>query len=294
MNISKNNLDNFHKFLAYSIFLHIILITVFSIKYYQKTQHSNQSIDIILVTDNTTNTTKNNKPDFLAQANTKGGGNIDKKYIPKLSHNISPSVNSKNLPDKSQNKLPDKLLEPQKNPENLENISDDIINSKIKYISSKLSDNKYKQQKLNNNNQQHQELINNLITQIQQRSELYAKRPKKRFITASTLEYRDAKYISKWRKKIEYYGNKYYPSKISSRNLSGEVLLSVALKSDGSINNITISKSSGINILDEAAIQTVYMAEPFDKFTTEMKKDTDILEITRTWRFNTDNIAITN
>jgi len=130
------------------------------------------------------------------------------------------------------------------------------------------------------------------MSRIKQRAELYAKRPKRRFISASTQEYRDAEYLIKWREKLEYYGNKYYPDQAKSRDLSGEVLLLVAIKADGTLARVEVSKSSGIKILDEAAIQTVHIAAPFAKFTKEMRKDTDILEIVRTWRFNKDVMDI--
>ena len=48
-------------------------------------------------------------------------------------------------------------------------------------------------------------------------------------------------------------------------------------------------KSSGSKLLDDAAIRIVRIAAPFNPLTEEMKKDTDILEIIRIWRFQEDN-----
>ena len=44
-------------------------------------------------------------------------------------------------------------------------------------------------------------------------------------------------------------------------------------------------KSSGQRVLDAAAIKIVQMAAPFAAFPADVKRDTDILNITRTWTF---------
>jgi protein TonB len=43
--------------------------------------------------------------------------------------------------------------------------------------------------------------------------------------------------------------------------------------------------SSGHKILDDAAVRIVRMAAPFSPFPEEIRKETDILDITRTWQF---------
>jgi protein TonB len=63
----------------------------------------------------------------------------------------------------------------------------------------------------------------------------------------------------------------------------------VALNADGTVNNIELRHSSGYKLLDDAAIRIVKLAAPFAPFTAEMRKDTDILHITRTWQFLNDN-----
>lgn len=73
------------------------------------------------------------------------------------------------------------------------------------------------------------------------------------------------------------------------RNLSGKVLLLVSIKANGEIKQVKIEKSSGIKVLDDAAVQTIHLAAPFEAFTKEMRKDTDVLEIIRTWSFNEED-----
>jgi protein TonB len=46
-----------------------------------------------------------------------------------------------------------------------------------------------------------------------------------------------------------------------------------------------VRRSSGYQILDRAAERIVKMASPYAGFPANIKRDTDILVITRTWTF---------
>jgi len=67
--------------------------------------------------------------------------------------------------------------------------------------------------------------------------------------------------------------------------LQGKLRLLVALRPDGSVENIEILRSSGHRELDEGAIRIVQLAAPFQSFPVEMRKEVDRLEIIRTWKF---------
>ena len=51
------------------------------------------------------------------------------------------------------------------------------------------------------------------------------------------------------------------------------------------MDEVEINRSSGIKILDEAALRIVGLAAPYAPFPPDIAKDTDILSITRTWMF---------
>ena len=55
------------------------------------------------------------------------------------------------------------------------------------------------------------------------------------------------------------------------------------------IETVEIGRSSGHKILDDAARRIVTMAGPYAAFPPEIARDTDILEISRTWRFTSSN-----
>jgi periplasmic protein TonB len=112
-----------------------------------------------------------------------------------------------------------------------------------------------------------------------------SERPKRKFISASTQEYKYAAYMEAWRAKVERVGNLNYPEKARKRKLTGSLVLAVALNPDGSINDIIVRRSSGHKVLDDSAIRIVRLAAPYSPFPDAILKETDILHITRTWQF---------
>ena len=94
-----------------------------------------------------------------------------------------------------------------------------------------------------------------------------------------------AAYMEKFRQKVEFYGNRYYPDSAKQQNLAGEVRLMVILNQNGGIRAIRLIESSGHSILDEAAKTSVRKAAPFGGFDAKMK-DISELRIVRTWRFD--------
>ena len=94
-----------------------------------------------------------------------------------------------------------------------------------------------------------------------------------------------AAYLEKFRQKVEFYGNRYYPEAAKQQRLAGEVRLMVILNGSGGIRAIRLIDSSGHEMLDEAAKASVRKAAPFGGFDAKMK-DISELRIVRTWRFD--------
>ena len=116
----------------------------------------------------------------------------------------------------------------------------------------------------------------------------YSKRPRKQFIGARATEYRFAQYVEDWRQKIERIGNLNYPDNARGR-IYGSLRLSVSIYADGSLAGLELERSSGHQVLDAAARRIVQMAAPFARFPENIRRDTDILVITRTWHFAPGN-----
>lgn len=128
--------------------------------------------------------------------------------------------------------------------------------------------------------------IASLEARLAAKRNAYAKRPKVRTVSSVSTRYdRDATYIDAFRTKVEQIGNRNYPAIARQRKLQGNVRLLVAILPNGTVDKITVLKGSGHKILDEAAIRSVRLAEPFQAFPQEIRRDTDILQIIRTWKF---------
>ncbi|MBU0753128.1 MAG: TonB family protein [Gammaproteobacteria bacterium] len=120
--------------------------------------------------------------------------------------------------------------------------------------------------------------------QIARNIEEYNKRPRKKFIGARTEEYRFAQYVEDWRQKVERIGNLNYPEAARGK-MYGSLVLTVIIKADGTLERVDINRPSAHKVLDDTARRIVQMASPYAPFPSNIARDTDILEITRTWTF---------
>ena len=123
-----------------------------------------------------------------------------------------------------------------------------------------------------------------LQAQIDRQVEEYQKRPRKKFIGANVAEYRFAQYEEDWRAKVERVGTLNYPAEARGR-VYGNLRLTVTIRPDGNVESIELDRSSGLKVLDAAAFKIVRMAGPFAAFPPDIRRDTDLLVITRTWFF---------
>ena len=123
-----------------------------------------------------------------------------------------------------------------------------------------------------------------LQAQIDRQIDDYQKRPRKKFIGANAREYRFAQYEEDWRVKVERVGTLNYPAEARGRYY-GHLRLTVTIRPDGSVESIELDRSSGLKALDAAAFKIVKMATPFAAFPPNIRRDTDLLVITRTWFF---------
>lgn len=131
--------------------------------------------------------------------------------------------------------------------------------------------------------------IERLTAELDRKTQAYAKRPRRKYLTASTQEYKYANYLDTWRRKVERIGNLNYPDEARRRKLHGSLLLHVALRPDGTVKEINVKRSSGYKLLDDAAVRIVRLSAPFAPFPAEIREETDIIDIFRTWQFLSNN-----
>jgi protein TonB len=123
---------------------------------------------------------------------------------------------------------------------------------------------------------------------IQRDRESQSKLPRRKWISANTRQYEFAAYMQAWVAKVERVGNLNYPEEIRRLKLVGDLVMTVGISRDGSVESIDIQRSSGLPQLDQAATRIVRLAGPYSPLPEQINASVDVLHITRTWRFSRD------
>ncbi len=92
-------------------------------------------------------------------------------------------------------------------------------------------------------------------------------------------------YIAAWVRKVEQIGTMNFPSIARKLNLNTGPVLDVAIRADGSLQEVRIARSSGHTELDQAAQQIVRLGAPYAPFPPQLRQRYDVLHIARPWRF---------
>ena len=233
------------------------------------------SLDVILSKQKSLQTP--DKADYLAKNDQLGGGESEKNVRPQ---NIKSGVA---VDDQGNH-----LIEQVENIPNLEEVKNTELltttDSKLKVQSAKTAPDINNQTNPNNEALTRNQKLAKLENNISERKEAYAKRPKSKYISASTKSFEFADYMQTWVKKIERVSNLNYPDEARKRGFVGTLIMTVGINSEGTIKDIQIIKSSGYKSIDDAAEHLVQLSGPFESI-PKTKSQVDILYITRTWQF---------
>ena len=101
-----------------------------------------------------------------------------------------------------------------------------------------------------------------LAAEIHANTRLYARRPSRKFVSASTREYAWAAYLRTWVDRVERVGNLNYPDEARKRRMRGTVVINVGIRRDGSVENAEIVRSSGVPLLDSLNVVRTWQFMP--------------------------------
>ena len=261
-----------------SLALHAILLSVhFKFPDTLRWKSANAPMEVVLVNARTKD--RPAKADVLAQANLDRGGNVDED---RRARSPLPVTNPRN-PGRD-------LAEAQRRVQQLEAQQQRLL-AQAKESRARVAPETPKQAPAEDpTTKSGRDLADlslaamRLQAQIDKQLEEYQKRPRKKFIGARAAEYRFAQYEEDWRAKVERVGTLNYPAEARGK-LYGTLRLTVTLRPDGSVEAVELDRSSGLKVLDAAAFKIVRMAAPFAAFPASIRRDTDLLVITRTWFF---------
>lgn len=265
-----------------SLLLHAVLLSIHFKLPEALNKATEQALDVILV--NAKTKSRPAKAQAKAQANLDGGGNTDDNRRAKTPLPVSPVVREGNDVREARQRIAQLEAEQQRMMTRLQS---------QKVIASGPHRSEEAPAPPSPTAQSGTDLaaaamnLARLEGQIARNTEEYNKRPRKKFIGARVEEYRFAQYVEDWRLKVERVGNLNYPTAAKGRY--GSLVLTVVIKSDGSLDRVEVNRPSGQKVLDDAARRIVEMAAPYPPFPDAIRRDTDILEITRTWSFTTSD-----
>ncbi|HEX7112135.1 MAG TPA: energy transducer TonB [Mizugakiibacter sp.] len=273
---ARTSADRFGVTLLFSLIVHAVVALGLTFEF-AKPAPSLPALDVTLVTS--ANAEAPDKADFLAQANNRGGGNADRvrrpsqlfsSPLPKPSNGLAPRPLTPAAPQPSDPSGP-QVLTRARSDYQAPNDPDRRAQPVDAQQRSELTVDRRLE-------------MARLAAEVRQESEALAKRPSKKFISASTREYAYAAYMKAWVTRIERVGNLNYPDEARRRQLHGDLVLTVGLSRDGSIKSIDVIQSSGHKVLDDAAMRIVRLAGPFPPI-PHGRERVDELYITRTWQF---------
>jgi TonB family protein len=94
-------------------------------------------------------------------------------------------------------------------------------------------------------------------------------------------------YAEKWRQRVELNGAFDILKRAKAGNSYENPVVTVALRSDGSVEGVTFNRSSGNPEIDNAIRQIVTALGPYAPFPRDLAMDYDVIEIRRIWSFDT-------
>jgi protein TonB len=94
-----------------------------------------------------------------------------------------------------------------------------------------------------------------------------------------------APYLDAWRRKVERVGTLNFPSAARRADLSGSPVIEVLLGADGRLLEATVQRGSGHAEIDQAALQILRLASPFEPFPQNLARDYGALRFAYQWEF---------
>jgi len=264
--------------IGFSVLLHMVVLAIHFSPIEMMKFDRGPPLEIALV--NAKSDSKPTKADILAQAHLDGGGNTDANRRAKTPLPVPP----RNIPSRELAVANQQVSELETR--SREMLTDLKAAQSVRTPTAKPND-APEIPPLPNANEMMQRTLETLRleAQIAKQMEAYQKRPKRRFVGARAEEYRFARYVEDWRLKVEGVGNRNYPTAAREKKLYGSLLLTVGIRADGTLDSVVVDRPSGQKILDLAATRIVEMGAPYAAFPADIRRDTDILYITRTWTF---------
>ena len=263
--------DRFALTLFFAIVMHAMIILGITFGIHDDPPPAN-ILPTLDITVSNRRTPPPDEADYLAQTSQEGGGNVTEKVKP-----------TQAMPEQAPSVSP---AQPEPSPAEI--ITASTADIQVRQMDTETPDTSKPDVNAADLIERSLEMVN-LNEQLNESMQAYAHWPRHIYVSARTQEYKYANYMSEWVKKVVRVGNLNYPDEARRAGLTGKLIMDVTMNADGTVRNISIMRASGHKVIDEAAKRIVNLAAPFPPFPDDIRKDADIMHITRTWEFSTGN-----
>jgi periplasmic protein TonB len=101
----------------------------------------------------------------------------------------------------------------------------------------------------------------------------------------TTRASREAAYRELWRQRVEHAGAANFPWSALAMGQPKSLTLQVTVRADGAVSQARVLRSSGLPMLDRAALDILRIAGPFPPFPDELRRETRELSFAYDWEF---------
>ncbi len=262
-----------------SVLLHVVLLFMrFAPPEPMRMGALDSKLDVILL--NAQTDAKPIKPDAVAQANMEAGGDQDKGRA------TSPLVADTVRADG------EALLVQKRRMQELENQQKQML--AVAKERPLLADPDQKSESGETSGKDENDVdqvIRRLQAQIDKQISDYNKRPRRLTYGVNAVGVSYARYVSDWTNKIEEIGTDRYPKEAKGK-FYDSLIITVEIDKEGNVVEVLLNKKSRYDALNKAVKQIVYAGAPYEKFTPDMVREGDILQIVRTWTFTNGQLEV--
>lgn len=244
------------------------------------------SLEVTIVADPDNNFERLDDAAYLAQASQEGGGNTDEQSRPTAP--LTSSVPVDNAGAEDGDGLEDSFVQNQRSDEVLASQADQelLVANNPREIPAPLDSNAALMVAGD-------EFSMPLPQDLQANFLVRDKNKQRILVGADTKESNIAGYVDRWKRKIEAVGSRYLPEQAALRGLSGSPTLEVTIDASGQLSEVVIRESSGSRLLDQAALNILRRASPFDPFPEAVRMDHPELNFVYKWRFSDNSVPST-
>jgi protein TonB len=237
------------------------------------------SLEVTIVADPDQQIDRPDKAEYLAQASQLGGGNTTAQVLPSAPLQSASPIN--NLVEDDGNNLYDATAH---------ELSADQLLTTRNESELTVADRLREQPRMDTATAIALELGSDQTLPLPQDDDgsklIHDTDPRQLIISADTRESMIAAYLDNWKRRIEAVGDEYFAELGSLDGLTGSPILEVRIEASGQLSEVVIRKSSGSRVVDQAALDILRRASPFEPFPDDVAADYDRFLFTYKWLFS--------